>query len=407
VNERQRVLVTGIGVAAPLALGAGPAWEALVAGRSAIGHIHPYEEAPPPGVWIGAQTELPALGVLGSDKLARRLDRFARFALAAAELAWRDAALTHCDASRWGTVMGTGFGGIESLVRAERRRAGGGCGGVSPFLFPALMANSAAAAVSIRLGLRGASVAVVDDGLSGAAAVVHAMRMVQRGEADVMFAGASEAPLVPLVLAGLRPFGLAPHGHRDVSRVVRPFSRRREGFALGEGAAVLVLESEKHAEHRGARVYAELAGAGAGMGGGSVTGAVGAAMTKALDDAGLSFEEIDHINADGLATQAGDAAESQAISRTFGPHAPRLTVSATKAATGHLWGAAGALEAAIAALTLRHQMLPPTLNWEPGDTTSHLDYVPRRARAARVQAALSNSRGLGQRAVTLALKRYS
>ncbi len=401
------VLITGLGLVTPIGSGSGRVWDALLRGESGIGHIAPYGEEPDREPWIGAAAELPGPDILGDDRLARRmlrLDRFTRFALAAAELAVRDAGLSLMGNDRAGVVMGTGFGGIDSLVMAERIRVTRGSRRVSPFVFPAIMANSAPAALSIRYGLRAESLAVVEDALSGSHALARARALILHGDADVVLAGGSEAPLTPLVLAGLRPFGLLPHGHRDVAHAVRPFSRRREGFALGEGAAVLVLETRAHATARRALVYAELAGAGAGMGAGSPTRAMRAAMRAALADAGLDPGQIDHINADGLATQAADSAETLAIEAVFGAHARRLCVAATKAATGHLWGAAGALEASFTALSLHHQTFPPTLNWEAGDNTARLDYVPRMARAGRIRAALTNSRGLGDRAVTLAMK---
>ena len=399
------VLITGLGLVTPVGYGAAAVFDALVAGRSGIGHISPYEEEGTPRVWIGAAAELPPAEIVGADRLTRRLDRFTVMALAAGELAIRDAGLSELDPDRSGVVLGTGFGGIESLVRAERIRVTRGPGRVTPFLFPAIMANSAAAALSIRYGLRAESVALLEDALSGAQAIARAL--IARGEADIVLAGGSEAPLVPLVLTGLRPFGLVPHGHRDPARAVRPFSRRREGFALGEGAALLILESRRHAEARRAPVYAELAGVGVGTGGGTLVGAVRRAMQEALHDANLEPALVDYINAEGLATQAADSAESQAIEDVFGTHAHDLKVSGTKAATGHLWGAAGAVEAAIAAMAIRRQTFPPTLNWDAGDGTSRLDYVPRTARSGRIRAALTNSRGLGQRALSLALKAYA
>jgi 3-oxoacyl-[acyl-carrier-protein] synthase II len=401
------VLITGIGLVTPIGSGSGRVWDALLRGESGIGHIVPYGEEPGQGSWIGAASELPGPDEAGDDRLARRmlrLDRFTRFALAAAELAVRDAGLTIGEKDRAGVVIGTGFGGIDSLVGAERTRLTRGPRRVSPFVFPAIMANSAPAVLSIRYGLRVESQAVMEDALSGSHALARARAIMQHQDADVMLAGGAEAPLTPLVLAGLRPFGLLPHGHRDVAHAVRPFSRRREGFALGEGAAILVLETRAHAAARGALAYAELAGAGAGMGDGNHSQAMITAMSAAMADAGLDASHIDHINADGLATQAADSAETLAIEAVFGTYARHLGVSATKAATGHLWGGAGALEASLTALALHHQTFPPTLNWEAGDNTARLDYVPRMARAGRIRAALTNSRGLGQRAVSLAMK---
>jgi len=400
----ETVWITGIGVVSPL--GHGPAfWEALVAGRSAICRIAARGESDAGAPhWLGAPVTDAWEEGLDLGPRARRLDRFAALALAAGDLAWRDAGLGRVDPRRSGVVCGTGFGGIETLTAAQSTLVTRGPRRVGPFVFPALMANAAAAQLSLRFGLQDLSLAFMDDALSSAQAIAYAAQLIRRGEADLVLAGGAEAPLVPLILAGLRPFGLVPHGHRDLHRAVRPFSRRREGFVLGEGAALLLLESRTHALARQARPYAELAGQGVGMGGGTLVGAFAAAMANALKHAGLQPTEVDHVNADGSATPAGDTAESQALHRVFGPHSRRLTVSATKAATGHLWGAAGALELAITALSLFHQVAPPTLNWEAGDPACDLDYVPHGARGQTMRVALCNTRGLGQRAFTLVVR---
>jgi 3-oxoacyl-[acyl-carrier-protein] synthase II len=400
----ETVWITGIGVVSPL--GHGPAfWEALVTGRSAICRMSARGETDAGGShWLGAPVTDAWEEWLGGGTRVRRLDRFAALALASGELAWRDAGLDRVDPRRCGVVCGTGFGGIETLTAAQSTLVTRGPRRVGPFMFPALMANAAAAQLSIRFGLEDLSLAFMDDALSSAQAIAYAAQLIRRGEADLVLAGGAEAPLVPLILAGLRPFGLVPHGHRDLHRAVRPFSRRREGFVLGEGAALLVLESQTHATARQARPYAELAGHGVGMGGGTLVGAFAAAMGHALKEAGVAPTEVDHVHADGSATPAGDTAESQALHRVFGAHSGRLTVSATKAATGHLWGASGALELAITALSLFHQVAPPTLNWEAGDPACDLDYVPHGARSQAMRVALCNTRGLGQRAVALVLR---
>lgn len=401
----ERVVITGIGLVTPLGLSPSGFWDALLESRSAVRRINPAgDDALADAPWVGAPVTELWEAVLPDDRRLKRLDRFARLALAAGELAWRDAGLADVDALRAGAVCGTGFGGIASLMEAETTLTTRGLRRVSPHVFPALMANSAAATLSIRFGLQDVSLALVEDALSSAQAIAYAAHLIRRGEADLMLAGGSEAPLVPLLLSGLRPFGLLPHGHRDLSRAVRPFSRRREGFVLGEGAALLVLESATHADQRHATVYAELAGHGVGVGGGSVSIAFTRAMAAALREADLKPQEIDYVNAEGMATPASDTAETQAIHQVFGAHAGRLKVSGTKAATGHLWGAAGALELAVTALAIHHQVAPPTLNWEAGDPACDLDYVPLHPRRLHIAAALSNSRGLGQRAVTLVLK---
>lgn len=403
---RERVVVTGIGLVTPLGIGTVALWGALMGGRSAITRMSTggEEEGAARASWLVAPILDFDAGRWLPLREARHLDRSAQFAVVAAEQAWDDAGRPPVAPERAGVVVGTGFGGIASLVDQQRVLETRGPRRVSPFFIPMMMGNSAAAAISIRLGLTGLSLATVHDALSSADALSQALVALRRGELDVVLAGGTEASLLPLVLTGLAPLGLVAPGQRHPETAVRPFSRRRQGFVLGEGAAMLVLERATFAARRGAAIYAELAGYGYGAGHGSEEVAFHHALTHALADADVAPGTVDYINADGCALPSTDAAETQAIKTVFGAHSRALAISGTKAATGHLWGAATALEVAIAALALHHQAVPPTLNWEPGDPVCDLDYVAGKARLRPLSWAMSTSRGLGSQCAAFVLR---
>jgi 3-oxoacyl-[acyl-carrier-protein] synthase II len=406
---RERVVITGVGLVTPLGIGTVALWGALMGGRSAITRLSPgsEEEQGSRASWLVAPVVDFDPGRWLPWREARHLDRSAQFAVVAAEQAWNDAGRPPVAPERAGVVVGTGFGGIASLVEQQRILDTRGPRRVSPFFIPMMMGNSAAAAVSIRLGLTGLSLATIHDALSAADALSQAVVALRRGELDVVLAGGTEASLLPLVLTGLAPLGLVAPGQRHPETAVRPFSRRRQGFVLGEGAAMLVLERASFAARRGAGIYAELAGYGYGTGGGSDERAFHQALVHALADAEAAPGAIDYVNADGCALPTTDVAETQAIKAVFGAHSRALAVSGTKAATGHLWGAAPALEVAIAALALHHQAVPPTLNWEPGDPVCDLDYVPGKARLRPLAWAVSTSRGLGAQSAAFVLRAAS
>jgi 3-oxoacyl-[acyl-carrier-protein] synthase II len=314
------------------------------------------------------------------------------------------------DRTRIGVIVGSGIGGMETLEEQHTNLVQKGPGRVSPFFIPMMIIDMAAGQISIQFGLKGPNFATVSACASGAHAIGEALRLLRAGDADVMIAGGSESTITPLALAGFASARALSTRNDEPQRASRPFDADRDGFVIGEGAAVLVLEREEHARRRGATPLCELSGYGASgdafhMTAPCVDGEGAArAMQRALDDAHLPAESVQHVNAHGTSTPAGDPAEVAAIKTVFGEHAHRLTVSSTKSMTGHLLGAAGGLEAVATALALSRGIVPPTINLERPDPTCDLDFVPNQARTQHVTAALSNSFGFGGHNVTLALK---
>ncbi len=408
-----KVVITGAGLVTPVGTGVERAWDALVQGRSGAGAITLFDAS-----------ELPcriACEVSGFDaaahmdkRLARTLDRYAQFALAAGLEAVARAGLEveEQEAHRAGVYVGSGMGGIMTIeATRDRMLEKGARRGVSPYFIPAILPNLAAGQLAILLGARGPNLAHVSACASGAHAIGEAAGLIRRGEADVMVAGGSEAAVCALGLAGFSAMRALSKRNDEPERASRPFDAGRDGFVMGEGAGVLVLESEARARARGADILAELAGYAANADAHHITQpapeAAGArrCMTAAMQDAGMAPEELDHINAHGTSTPYNDTAETAAIKAVFGEHARRLTVSGTKSMTGHLLGAAGGVEAAIAALTVSRGVIPPTINLEDPDPECDLDHVSEGAREARVGAALSNSFGFGGTNACLVLRR--
>jgi 3-oxoacyl-[acyl-carrier-protein] synthase II len=396
------VVVTGLGCASPLGIDAASTWQALLAGRSGVAKL-PEDFDPRLPVQIAARVPGPVdPGELPAKEL-RRLDRAILLALAAAREALADARLASgesCDGDRAGVAIGSGIGGVETLANNHRALLEGGPRRVSPFFIPMTLANMPAGMVAIRHRLRGPNLCHVTACASGAHALGESLRILQRGEADVMVAGGTEAAITPLVVAGFANMQ-ALSKNADPARASRPFDRDRDGFVLAEGAAVVVLEREAHARARGARIRGRLIGYGASADALHIAApdpqGAGArrCMQSALADAGLSAEAVDYVNAHATSTPAGDAMEAAALRGVFGAHAERLAVSSTKGATGHLLGAAGALEALLCILALETGTLPPTINLENPDPECALDHVAGKPRAARARVALSNSFGFG------------
>ncbi|MEW6546348.1 MAG: beta-ketoacyl-ACP synthase II [Bacillota bacterium] len=411
--QRQRVVVTGMGLITPVGTGVEAFWRSLQEGRSGVGPITRFDASQFP-VRIAAQVDdFDPLQYM-DRRDARRMDRFVQMALAAAHLALQDARLRleDCDLDQVGITMGTGIGGIHTLVDQMGVMADKGPDRVSPFFIPMMIANMAGGQLAISLGARGPNTTHVTACAASANAIGDAFRILQRGEAQVMLTGGTEGCLVPIALAGFCSMKALSERNDDPARASRPFDARRDGFVMGEGAGVLVLESLPFARARGARIYAELAGYGMTGDAYHVTapppdGNGGArAMKRALTDAGLEPTDVDYINAHGTATPLGDAAETAAIKAVFGEYAYRIPVSSTKSMTGHLLGAAGVVELAACILAIRDGVVPPTINYEYPDPECDLDYVPNRARPHRVDVALSNSFGFGGQNATLIVKRY-
>ena len=404
----RRVVVTGVGLVSPLGIGTSETWQGLVAGRSGAGHITRFDAS--------EFSSRIACEVKGFDPLdyadrrdARKMDTFIQYALAASLFAAEDAGLETplADPDRVGVVISSGIGGFETIEREHRKLLEKGPRRISPFFVPAMVVNLAAGWVSIRLGARGPNSAMATACSAGAHAVGEAFRLIRHGHADVVVAGGAEATITPMCIGGFASMKALSTRNDEPERASRPFDRDRDGFVVGEGAGILVLEEREGALARGATLYAEVLGYGMSGDAFHITapaedgsGAV-RVMQAALAEAGASPEDVDAVNAHGTSTPLNDRIETAAIRRVFGEHADRLAVSSTKSMTGHLLGGAGGLEAGIACLTLRHQTLPPTINYETPDPDCDLDNVPNTARPATVRSVLSNSFGFGGTNVSL------
>jgi 3-oxoacyl-[acyl-carrier-protein] synthase II len=410
----RRVAITGVGLVTPLGVGVTETWGALCAGRSGVARIATFDASA-----YRCQIAAEVLGfdadALLTKRKAREMDRFAHFAWLAAGEAWRDAGMPERlegEASeRAGVILGSGMGGLASIERTLETLRTRGPGKVTPYFVPQVVANMAPGQIAMRFGLRGVNFCTTSACASGAHALGEAMRRVQRGEADVMLAGGAEATVTPLGLAGFDAMMAMSTRNDDPTRAVRPWDAARDGFVMGEGAGVLVLEAMDLALARGARVYAELAGYGATDDAHHLThpaeGGEGAAraMRMALADAGVSPDAVDHLNAHATGTPLGDRAEAEAVAAVFGAHAARLLVSATKSSTGHLLGAAGGIEAVFTALAVAEQTAPPTLNVDALDPAVTFDLVRGEARRAPIGVALSNAFGFGGTNVALLFRR--
>ncbi len=398
----RRVVVTGLGMVTPLGLDATSTWEGLVAGRSGTALITQFDTEGF-GSRVAAEVKDFDPNAFMERKEARRADRFAQFIFVAAEEALRqsDFALPEDDGRDVATIIGTALGGVHSMEREHDVLRERGPGRVSPFLLPLMLPDMASGQLSIRLGTRGPNFAIVSACSSGADAIGIATNMIRRGDADIAIAGGSEAAISPLIVAGFAAAKALSEANDTPASASRPFDANRDGFVIGEGAGALVLESEEHALARAATPLAELAGYGATSDAYHVTqpledgSGAAQAMRAALAEAEAAPDDIDYLNAHGTSTALNDRLETLAVKRTFGEYAYTLPMSSTKSMTGHLLGAAGAVEAAIAILALQHGTIPPTINQETPDPDCDLDYVPNTARAAPLRAVMSNAFGFG------------
>ncbi len=402
LHERRRVVVTGVGLVSPLGVGTEATWKALLAGESGIGPITRFDASA-----YHARIAGEVKGFAPEDwmekKEVKKCDTFIHYALAASQMAIADAGLVidEDNAERVGVVIGSGIGGLPLIERTHSTMLERGPDRVSPFFIPGLIVNLAAGQVSILTGARGPNSAPATACTTGLHAVGDAFRLIQHGYADAMITGGAEAVITPLAVAGFTVMRALSLRNDEPQRASRPWDKDRDGFVMGEGAGILVLEERETALRRGATVYAELVGYGMSADAYHMSAphpeGRGAAqvMKSALADAGLAPESVDYINAHGTSTGLGDAAEVQAIHRVFGDHAYKLAVSSTKSSTGHLLGAAGGLECGLLALAIRDQILPATLNLdEPGEGCD-LDFVPHKARPAKLEIGLTNSFGFG------------
>ena len=408
VQQQERIVVTGIGVVSPIGRDACSTWEAIVGGRSGVDRITRFDPDGYETTIAGEVKNFDPVDRMGR-KDARRTDRYTHFAVAASLEALEQAGLKIDDAiaNRVGVLIGSGMGGAETLDAGMETVLTDGPGRLSPFFMPMFLANMASGTVAIATGARGPNFAPVSACASSAHAIGEAAAIIRRGEADVIIAGGSEAPLARMVVAGFNAMGALSTRNDEPTAASRPFDAQRDGFVLGEGGAALILESSSHAERRGARVLAELTGYATTDDANHMVqpapGGVGAAraMSLAIAAAGLQPEDIGYINAHGTSTPLNEKFETQAIKAAFGDVAYRVPISSTKSMTGHLLGAAGALEAALAIVAIERGVLPPTINQTSPDPECDLDYVPNAARSAVIKHAMSNSMGFGGHNVSL------
>jgi 3-oxoacyl-[acyl-carrier-protein] synthase II len=404
------VVITGLGLVTPIGIGTEQVWTSLLSGRSGAGPIRSFDAS---GYEVSIACEVDDFDATDfiSPREVARSDRFCQMAVAAAKMAWDEAGLDRSAVSpdRIGCVIGSGIGGLGTIEEQHSAFVQDGARGVSPFMVPKLMPNAAPAAVAMSLKIHGPNHAVSSACATGAHAIGDAFRALQAGAADVILAGGTEAALTPLSLAAFTRMGALSTRNDEPERASRPFDSQRDGFVFGEGAGVLVLERREVAEKRGAAILARITGYGATCDAHHVTqpdpGGRGAvrAMTLALKEAGAAPEDVDYINAHGTSTPFNDRIESLAIKEAFGVEAKKVPVSSTKSQTGHLLGAAGAVEAAICTLAISRRTIPATINLEEPGEDCDLDYVAGHARAAEVDLAISNSFGFGGQNACLAL----
>jgi 3-oxoacyl-[acyl-carrier-protein] synthase II len=410
---RKRVVVTGLGCISPLGNDVQTTWENILAGKSGVGPITHYDASEYKTKFAAEVKGFDANQLFGNRE-ARRMDRYTQLAVATSIQAIENAGVKISDENRdrIGVIIGTGIGGLETLFEQMQVFIDRGPLRVSPFLVPMMLPDSAAGMVAINLGVRGPNLAVVTACATGTNALGEAAEVIRRGQADVMLAGGSEASIIPIAMAGLGVMTALSTFNEDPQRASRPFDLNRDGFVMGEGAAVLVLESLENARSRGARILAELTGYGATNDAYHISApaenGAGAAlcMQMALDDAQLKIDEIGYINAHGTSTQLNDKSETAAIKTVFGETAYQIPVSSTKSMTGHLLGASGTLEALFCVKALQDCVLPPTINYETPDPECDLDYVPNQSRPAKVQNIMSNSFGFGGHNATIILSRF-
>jgi 3-oxoacyl-[acyl-carrier-protein] synthase II len=412
----RRVVVTGIGAISSVGMGIDEFWKGIVAGRSGIRHVTRVEEKMRCACRIAGEiTDFDPLKYGVDAKQMRRMDRFIQFAVAASNMAVDDAKLdmTKEDPTRVGTVVGSAAGGFETIEKQFNVLLQKGPDRCSPFTVPMLIVNMAAGWVSMLHNAKGPNSCTVTACATSTHSIGDAYRIIQRDEADVMFAGGTEAPITSLVMAGFASARTLSTRNDEPERASRPFDRDRDGFVMGEGGGILILEELNHAKNRGARIYAEVAGYGLTADANDIVApcadgdGAARAMIMALKNGGIKPEEVGYVNAHGTSTMLGDRAETLAVKRVFGEHAKKLPMSSSKSMTGHLLGAAGAIEAAVAIMAIKDSILPPTINLDNPDPECDLDYVPHKARHnVPVRYAISNSFGFGGHNGCLAFKKY-
>jgi 3-oxoacyl-[acyl-carrier-protein] synthase II len=410
---KNRVVITGLGAISPVGIGKDEFWKGLLAGKCGIRRITRFDATDYSTQIAGEVKDFdPALYM--DKKEAKRMDRFTQFAVAASKMAIEDASLDleKENRNRIGTLIGTGIGGMDTLHDQYKTLFEKGPNRISPFFVPMMIGNMAAGQTSITFGLQGPCSCVVTACATGTNAIGDAFKIIQRGDADVMVAGGTEAAISPTAVAGFCSMKAMSNRNDEPEKASRPFEKDRSGFIMGEGAGIVILESLEHAQARGARIYAEVIGYGYNADAYHITAPApeGAQQAKCMEmairDGGIDPSEVDYINAHGTSTPLNDKNETLAIKSLFGEHAYKLCVSSIKSMTGHLLGAAGGIECIATALSITEGMVPPTINYDTPDEELDLDYVPNTARKCKVNAALSNSFGFGGHNATILLKKF-
>ncbi len=410
----KRVVITGIGLISPLGLTTAENWQAAVAGQSGIGPITQFDATGYKANFAGEVKNFDPAKFIEKKEI-KKMDRFIQFAIAAADEAVADSGLriTPENADRVGVVVGSGMGGLDTLGNYVLVCDQKGPDRVSPFFIPGCVINLAPGQISIRTGAAGPNFSPVSACATGTHAIGEAYHIIKRGEADAIISGGAEATVTPVAVAGFINLTALSTRNDAPEKASRPFDADRDGFVMGEGAGILVLEELEHALARGAKIYAEVVGFGMNSDAYHITSPLpdgsGAArcMELAIQSAGLAVTDVDYINAHGTSTPVNDAMETKAIKKLFGDHAAKVLVSSTKSMTGHMLGAAGGVEAAFTALALHHQLVPPTINLENPDPECDLDYVANEARQAPIEVGISNSFGFGSTNACVALKRFT
>ena len=410
---RRRVVVTGMGMVSPLAIGVEETWQALIQGKSGVARITKFD---PAGfdTQIAAEVKNFAPENFMDKKEMRRMDIFIQYAMAAAAMAVEDAQLqiTPANADRVGVIVGAGLGGLTTIENFHKVLLEKGPGRISPFFIPMLIVNEAPGQISMRFGAKGPNSSVVTACATGNHNIGDAWRIIQRGDADAVIAGGVEATITPLAVAGFNAMKALSTRNAEPEKASRPFDKDRDGFVIGEGSGIIILEELQQALDRGAKIYAEIIGYGLTGDAYHITAPApdgeGAArcMAMALKSAEIQPEEVDYINAHGTSTDYNDLYETMAIKTVFKEHAKKLAVSSTKSMIGHLLGGAGGVEAIFTILTIYRGIIPPTINYQTPDPGCDLDYVPNVARKATVRVALSNSFGFGGTNAVLAFKKF-
>ena len=411
--DKRRVVITGVGMITPLGIGVEQSWEGLLAGRSGIGKITQFDAANFPTRIAGEVDGFNPEEYI-EPKEIKKMDRFIHFALAAAQMAMNDSGLkiTAENAERAGVIVGSGIGGLRSIEHYHSVLLEKGPRRITPFFIPMLVVNLASGQISIRFGAKGPNSAVVTACATGSHAIGDAFKIIQRGDADAMIAGGTEAVITPLGIGGFNAMKALSTRNDEPEKASRPFDMDRDGFIMGEGAGIMILESLETALERGAGIYAEIAGYGMAADAYHITApspnGEGAArcMKMALQDAGVGPSVVNYINAHGTSTKAGDEIETYAIKTVFGEYAYKIPVSSTKSMTGHLLGAAGGVESVVSILSIRNDIIPPTINLDTPDPECDLDYVPKQARRTTVNYALSNSFGFGGTNACLLFRKF-